>query len=60
MIPVAQAYNYISVDSGFATSTMTYASGLFNDFSLPVYLILGVIIFAALVTFLIRSFTHHH
>lgn len=50
---------FIDIDPGFATSTMSNAGALFNDFQLPIYLILGIVIFGALVSFLIRSFIHH-
>lgn len=59
MFNTAHAYNFIDVNSNFATSTLGYASGLFGDFSTPIYLILGVIVFGALLYALIGAFTKH-
>jgi len=57
LIPVALAYNFVDVDPQFASSTLHISGGLFSDFQTPIYTILGVLLFGALVVFLIGS--HH-
>lgn len=50
---------FINIPTDAATSTLSIAGGLFTDFSVYIYLILGVILFGVLVAFLIGSFKHH-
>lgn len=53
------AYNFIDVPAGFATSSLGISGGLFNDFSTIIYMFIGVILFGALVYFLIGAFHKH-
>jgi hypothetical protein len=59
MIPIAYACNFICVPTDTASSTLTIAGGLFQDFSVYIYLILGVLLFGTLVAFLIGAFHKH-
>lgn len=59
MIPTAHAYNFIDVGSDVATSTLRVSGSLFSDLSPIVYMILGVLLAALLITMLIGAFRKH-